>query len=81
VWVWWLFFCFCGATSYSGFFSISVYLLFLREVWCVSAAGGVFACSGVTVSKLTAYLIIYFLPEDGRTTETCSSISSKINLR
>jgi hypothetical protein len=28
-----------------------------------------------------SYLIIYFLLEDGRTTVTCSSVSSKINLR
>jgi hypothetical protein len=37
----------------------------ISRCWATgSAAGGVFPCSGVNI----------FLPEDGRTTETCSSI-------
>jgi hypothetical protein len=43
--------------AYSGF-SIGVYLFFLRRsvVWCVSAAGGVFACFGVTVCRVLSRL-------------------------
>jgi hypothetical protein len=39
---------FCGVTSYSGSFSIGMYLLFLSR-GVVSAPCGVFACSGVIV--------------------------------
>jgi hypothetical protein len=42
----------CGVTFYSGFlFYWCVFCCFLVVVWCVSAAGGVFACSDVTVCR------------------------------
>jgi hypothetical protein len=38
---------YCGVTFFSSFLSIGVYFIVLLVVWCVSAAGGDFACSGV----------------------------------
>jgi hypothetical protein len=66
------------------------------KVGCPSSGAGcdkalvfIFLCVGLmaffVVLRLTPVsfplMCILFLPEDGRTTEICSSISSKINLR
>jgi hypothetical protein len=45
----------CGVAFFSGFSSIGVYFV-VSQSWCVSGAGGVFACSGVTVCRVRCQL-------------------------
>jgi hypothetical protein len=43
----------CGVAFFSGFlFYWCVFCCFSVVVWCVSAAGGVFASSGITVTMI-----------------------------
>jgi hypothetical protein len=53
---------FCGVTFFSCFLSIGVYFAVSQSwfgvVWCVSAAGGVFACPGVTVCRVLSRLCL-----------------------